>query len=74
MRAGPEEGHKKDQRAGAPLQKEADIVESIQSGTEKAPGRPHCGLLMHKSRFIRMMERDFFLGLIVIGQRLMVLN
>ena len=43
--AGPEEGHKNDQRAGTPLlwgKAERDGV--VRSGEEKAPGTTYCGL------------------------------
>ena len=41
----PEEGHKDDQRAGAPLLwGKVEGVGFVQSGEQKAPGRPHCGL------------------------------
>ena len=39
---GPEEGHKNDQRAGAPLlQRQAEGVGLVWPGEEKAPGRSH---------------------------------
>ena len=42
---GPEEGHKVDQRAGAPpLWGQAERVGGVQPGEGKAPGRPCCGL------------------------------
>ena len=42
---GPEEGHKNDQRDGAPLLRgKAERVEAVQPGEEKAPGRPYSSL------------------------------
>jgi len=40
--AGPEEGHKNDQRAGTPLLAgKAERVGAVQPGEEKAAGRPY---------------------------------
>ena len=45
VRAGPEEGHKNDQRAGAHLLRgKAERVGVVQPGEEKAAGRPYCSL------------------------------
>ena len=45
----PEEGHKDDQRAGAPpLERQAEGAEPIQPGEEKAVRRPHCSLPVFK--------------------------
>ena len=42
---GPEEGHKDDPWAGAPLLRtEAEGTMLVQSRKEKAAGRPHCSL------------------------------
>jgi len=42
-----EEGHEDDQRVGVPLLwRKADGIKIVQPGEEKAPGRPHCGLLV----------------------------
>ena len=47
--AGPEEGHKNDQRDGtALLRGKAERVGVVQPGEEKAPGRPSCGLSILK--------------------------
>ena len=41
---GTGEGHEDGQRAGAPLlQRQAEGARLLQSGEEKALGRPHCG-------------------------------
>ena len=43
----PEEGHKDDQKAGAPpLKGKAGRAGDLQPGEEKAQGRPHIGLLV----------------------------
>ena len=43
--AGPEEGHKNDPRAGTPfLGGQAERLEAVQPGEEKAVGTPDCGL------------------------------
>ena len=43
--AGPEEGHKNDQRDGTPLlQGKAEGVGAVQPGEEQAVGRPYSGL------------------------------
>jgi len=45
--AGPEEGHKNGQRAGAPLlRRKAETVGAVQPGEEKAPGRPYSRFLV----------------------------
>ena len=47
--AGPEEGHKNDQRDGTPLLwGKAERVGVVQPGEEKAPGRPYCSLSIQK--------------------------
>jgi len=47
--AGPEEGHKNDQRDGTPLlQGEAERVGAVRPGEEKAPGTPYCSLSVFK--------------------------
>lgn len=57
---GPEEGHKSDQKAGAPLLwRKAQTVCVIQPGGEKAPGIPYCGLLNTKET-LRETEVCFY--------------
>ena len=49
--AGPEEGHKDDQRAGVPsLWRKAERDELVLSGEEKALVRPHYGLPVLEGR------------------------
>jgi len=48
---GPEEGHKDNQKAGAPLLwRQAEGVELVQPEKEKDPGRPRYGLPVFKGR------------------------
>lgn len=47
--AGPEEGHKDDPGAGAPLLwRRAERTGEVRHTEEKTPGRPHCGLSVIK--------------------------
>jgi len=47
--AGPEEGHRNDQRAGAPLLGvKAERFGFVQPGEEKAAGRPYSSLSIYK--------------------------
>ena len=47
--SGSEEGHKDHQRAGASLPgRQAEGIELVHSGEEKAEGRAHCSLSMFK--------------------------
>jgi len=49
---GPEEGHKDDQKAGAPLlQRKVEGVGLVQPEEKKAQGRPYCNLSVLKGRF-----------------------
>ena len=49
---GPEEGHKDDQKAGAPLlQRKVEGVGLVQPEEKKAQGRPYCDLSVLKGRF-----------------------
>ncbi|GAB0185906.1 triadin [Grus japonensis] len=69
--ASPEEGHKDDQRAGAPLlRREAERVGVVQPGEEKAPGRPYSSLPVPEEylKGIGKLERDCLQGHGVIGQ------
>jgi len=71
----PEEDHKDDQRAGAPLLwRQAEGALAVQSGEEKAPGRPHYSLPVLEGVLINRRGTDFLHGLIVIGQGGMALN
>ena len=47
--AGPEEGHKNNQRDGTPLlRRKAERVGIIQPREEKSPGSPYCGFSVLK--------------------------
>ena len=66
--AGPEESHKDDPRAGAPLLwRRAERVGAVQPAEEKAPGRPCCGLSVLKGGPIRKVGTNVLAGL-VLGQ------
>jgi len=58
--AAPEEGHKNDPRAGAPLLwGKAERVGAVQPGEEKALGRPYCGISEHKGGYSKAGGKHF---------------
>ena len=58
--AGPEEGHKNDQKAGTPLLRgKADRVGVVQPREEKAPGRPLSSLPVPEGTYKKAGEGLF---------------
>ena len=63
--AGPEEGHKDDPKAGAPLLwGKAERVGAVQPREEKAPGRPYSSLPVPEGRLQERLGKYFQQGLI----------
>ena len=59
----PEEGHKDDQRAGAPpLQGQAERLEALQHGEEKAPGGPYGSLPVPERGLKESWGGNFYKG------------
>ncbi|KAJ7396423.1 hypothetical protein BTVI_145404 [Pitangus sulphuratus] len=60
IRVDPEEGHKDDQKDGAPLlQRKAERGGVVQHGEKKTSGRPHCGLPYLKGAYKKEGEELF---------------
>ncbi|KAJ7399414.1 hypothetical protein BTVI_115763 [Pitangus sulphuratus] len=59
VRVGLEEGHKDDQKAGAPsLGRQSERSGVVQPGEEKAVRRPHCSLPVLKGDFAKRLKRS----------------
>ena len=62
--AGPEKGHRDDQKAGAPpLQGQAEIAGAVQPGEEKAPRRPYSGLPVPEEGLQESWGGTFYKGM-----------
>ena len=71
---GPEEGHKDDQRAGAPLLwGKAERVGVVQPGGQKALGTPY-SIFQYLKGPARKLWRDSLQGQVATGQGVMALN